>query len=158
MTLHHELLEEIETLITPILTERELSLFDLEYVKEGQDFFLRIYIDKRGGVDLEECSFVSEKLSELLDENDPIKGAYFLEVSSPGAERPLRTKEEFIDHIGEHIYVSLYVHIDGEKEFVGTLLNIEDDLVTMEHQVMHRKKEVEIPYDKIAKARLAVKL
>lgn len=158
MTLHNELLEEIETLVAPILTERDLSLFDIEYVKEGQDFYLRIYIDKRGGVDLEECSFVSERVSEALDENDPIQGAYFLEVSSPGAERPLRTKDEFIDHIGEHIYVSLYVHIADEKEFVGTLLNFADDIVTIEYQVMHRKKQVEIPYDKIAKARLAVKL
>lgn len=158
MTLHNELLVEIESLVAPILTERDLTLFDIEYVKEGQDFYLRIYIDKRGGVDLEECSFVSEKVSEALDEEDLIKGAYFLEVSSPGAERPLRTKEEFADHIGEHIYVSLYVHIADEKEFVGTLVNFANDIATIEYQEMHRKKQVEIPYDKIAKARLAVKL
>lgn len=156
--MNNELLEEIEAIIVPVLTERDLSLFDIEYVKEGNEFYLRIYIDKRGGVDLEECSYVSEKVSELLDEDDPIKGTYYLEVSSPGAERPLRSKEDFENHVGEHIYVSLYVHIDGEKEFVGTLLSFINDVVTMEYQVMHRKKQVEIPYDKIAKARLAVKL
>ncbi|HIV75745.1 MAG TPA: ribosome maturation factor RimP [Candidatus Pseudogracilibacillus intestinigallinarum] len=154
----NDVLAEVKQLIEPVLKENELSLFDMEYVKEGQDFFLRIYIDKRGGVDLNLCSLVSEQVSELLDEHDPIKGAYFLEVSSPGAERPLTSKEDFQNHVGEHIYVSLYVHIEGEKEFVGTLLSFENEVITIEYQFKHRKKQVEIPFDKVAKARLAVKL
>lgn len=152
------MLEEVEDLLHPILKDRELSLFDLEFVRERNDHFLRVYIDKPGGVDLDECSLVSERLSEKLDENpDLIRGAYYLEVSSPGAERPLRTKQELIDHIGENIFVSLYVHIDGNKEYEGILVNInDDDIVTIEYRYKHTKKQVDIPYDKIAKARLAV--
>src|SRR5699024_770715 len=150
------ILEVVEELLKPILIERELTLFDLEFVRERNDNFLRIYIDKAGGVDLEECSIVSEGLSEVLDEADLIKGAYFLEVSSPGAERPLKTKQDLINHIGENVFVSLYVHIDGEKQYEGSLVSVVDDIVTIEYRFKHTKKQVEIPYDKIAKARLAV--
>src|SRR5699024_765418 len=151
------MLEEVERLLQPILTERGLSLFDIQFVRERNDNFLRIYIDKQGGVDLEECSIVSERVSETLDEHDDlIKGAYYLEVSSPGAERPLETKEALIDHIGENVFVSLYVHIDGEKRFEGTLLDVKDDIVTIAYKFKHTTKQVEIPYDKIANARLAV--
>lgn len=151
-------LSKVEDLLTPILLERNLTLADIEYVKEGKNTFLRIYIDKTGGVDLTECSIVSEQLSEKLDEHDPIEEAYFLEVSSPGAEKPLKTKQDFIDHVGENIYVSLYVHIDGEKEYEGILNDFSNDVVTMEYKYKHLKKQVEIPFDKIAKARLAVML
>lgn len=157
MVVTKSMLEGVEELLQPILAEKDLSLFDLEFVRERNDNFLRVYIDKPGGVDLEECSIVSERLSEKLDaEEDLIRGAYYLEVSSPGAERPLKTKQELIDHIGENVFVSLYVHIDGEKQFEGTLLNVEENLVTIEYRFKHTKKQVEIPYDKIAKARLAV--
>src|SRR5699024_8463954 len=135
----------------PVLRKREVSLDDLQYVREGKDAYLRIFIDKVGGVDLDECTTVSELVSEVLDEDDPIKGAYFLEVSSPGAERPLKSKEDFQSRIGEHIYVSLYVHIDGEKEYVGTLLDFKDDIATIEYRFKHTTKNVAIPYDKIAK-------
>lgn len=149
-------LPEVEKLLQPILEERKLSLFDLEFVRERNENFLRIYIDKQGGVDLDECTIVSEKLSDKLDEADLIKGAYYLEVSSPGAERPLTSKEDMINHIGDNIFVSLFVHIDGEKQYEGTLLKVENDIVTIEYKFKHTKKQVEIPYDKIAKARLAV--
>ncbi len=153
-----QIIESVTALLEPILEEQELTLFDIEYVKEGQDMFLRVYIDKDGGVDLVDCSFVSERLSEKLDEADPIKAAYMLEVSSPGAERPLKTKEDFKNHLNENIYVSLYLHIDGAKEYEGTLLSFEDDIVTIEYKFKHTTKQVELPYDKIAKARLAVML
>lgn len=149
---------KISEIVEPILTELDLSLFDIEYVKEGNDWFLRIYIDKDGGVDLTDCSNVSERLSEKLDEEDPIQAAYMLEVSSPGAERPLKTKSDFHAHINENIYVSLYVHIDGEKEYEGILKSLENDIVTVEYKYKHTTKQVELPFDKIAKARLAVML
>ncbi len=84
-----------EELAAPILEEKGLELVDIEYVKEGKDWFLRVYIDKDGGVDINECGIVSEQLGEKLDQADPVKGAYFLEVSSPGVERPLKTKDDF---------------------------------------------------------------
>lgn len=149
-------LPDVERLLQPILSERELSLFDLEFVRQGKDNFLRVYIDKPGGVDLDECSIVSEKLSEKLDEEDFIKGSYYLEVSSPGAERPLKTKQDMIDNIGANVFVSLYVHIDGDNQYEGKLISVEDDIVTIEYKYKHTTKQVQIPYDKIAKARLAV--
>lgn len=145
-------------LIQPILERYELELFEIEYVKEGQDWFLRVFIDKDDGVTLEECEVVSTELSDRLDEVDVIDGAYFLEVSSPGVERPLRSKEDFEKSVGKHVYVTLYVHIDGEKEFQGLLKSFIEDVAVIEYQVLARKKIVEIPYDKIAKARLAVAL
>jgi len=152
------MLQEVKNLLEPILEERKLTLDDMEYVKEGKDNFLRIYIDKDGGVDLTECSIVSERLSEKLDEHDPIDGAYFLEVSSPGAEKPLKTPEDFKNNINKNIYVTLYVHIDGEKEYEGILKDFSNNIATIDYQHKHRRKQVEIPYDKIAKARLAVML
>lgn len=151
-----EYLPEVERLLKPILEERNLSLFDLQFVREGKDHFLRVYIDKPGGVDLDECTIVSEKLSEKLDEEDFIKSSYYLEVSSPGAERPLKTKQDLIDHIGSNVYVTLYQHIDGDNKYEGKLVSVEDDIVTIEYKYKHTKKQVKIPYDKIAKARLAV--
>lgn len=148
--------ESTEKLIKPILQKKKLELVDIEYVKEGPDWFLRIYIDKPGGVTIDECGDVSGELGEKLDEEDIIKGSYFLEVSSPGVERPLKTKKDIEANVGKNIFVTLYVHIDGEKEYEGLLKDFKDDVLTIEYQVLSRKKEVEIPYDKIAKARQAV--
>lgn len=85
----------VEELTIPILEDLNLELVDIEYVKEGKNWFLRLFIDKENGVDIEECGIVSERLSEQLDELDPIPHNYFLEVSSPGAERPLKKKQTF---------------------------------------------------------------
>lgn len=148
--------ESTEKLIKPILQKKKLELVDIEYVKEGPDWFLRVYIDKPGGVTIDECGEVSGELGEKLDEEDIIKGSYFLEVSSPGVERPLKTKKDIEANVGKNIFVTLYVHIDGEKEYEGLLKDFKDDVLTIEYQVLSRKKEVEIPYDKIAKARQAV--
>lgn len=153
-----EIITKATELLDPILLEHNLTLFDIEYVKEGNDMFLRVYIDKDGGVDLTDCSKVSEQLSEKLDEDDPIKAAYMLEVSSPGAERPLKTAKDFEQHINENIYVSLYIHIEGEKEYEGRLTSFTNDVATIEYKFKHTKKQVEIPFNKIAKARLAVML
>lgn len=147
-----------EELVHPILQENNLELVDIEYVKEGKNWFLRLYIDKEGGVDISECGHVSEQLSEQLDKHDPIKDPYFLEVSSPGAERPLKRKEDFLKYMNYSIYVKLYEPFEGSKEYQGMLLNFEDNTVTMEYMEKTRKKQIEIPYNKIAKARLAVTL
>ncbi|GGP12436.1 ribosome maturation factor RimP [Oceanobacillus neutriphilus] len=148
---------EITTeLVNPILEEKNLELVDIEYVKEGKNWFLRVYIDKEGGIDIVECGEVSEQLSEKLDEADPIKEAYFLEVSSPGVEKPLKTLEDFKKNIGNNVFVKLYEKIDGEKTYEGILQNVENDTVAIEYKIKTRKKIVEIPYEKVAKARLAV--
>ena len=104
----------------PILEAQNFELVEVEFVKEGKSWFLRVFIDKEGGIDIEECAFVSEQLSDKLDacDPDPIPQAYFLEVSSPGAERPSK-EEDYHRAVGEYIHLSLYQPVEGEKQFEG---------------------------------------
>lgn len=153
-----QIIETTEKLVQPILDEENFKLVDIEYVKEGNDWFLRVFIDKEGGITIDECGFVSTELSDKLDEVDIIKGNYFLEVSSPGVERPLKTKEDFIDNVGKNVFVTLYAPVEGEKEYEGILSNFSNDVATIDYREKSRTKQVDIPYDKIAKARLAVTL
>lgn len=148
--------ETVEELVTPILTENGLELVDIEYVKEGKNWFLRVYIDKDNGIDIEECGIVSERLSEKLDALDPIPHNYFLEVSSPGAERPLKKEKDYHRAIGKNVFIKTYEPIDGEKAFEGILTDYNGETVTVEVKIKTRKKTVVLPYDKIASARLAV--
>ncbi|WP_071459479.1 ribosome maturation factor RimP [Bacillus massilinigeriensis] len=148
--------EVVEGLATPLLAEIGLELVDIEYVKEGKSWFLRVYIDKEGGVDIEDCGLVSERLSEKLDELDPIPHNYFLEVSSPGAERPLKKEKDYQKAIGKNVFIKTFEPIDGEKTFDGVLIAFDGETVTMERKVKTRKKAISLPYDKIASARLAV--
>lgn len=148
--------EVVEELVTPILNENELELVDIEYVKEGKNWFLRVYIDKDNGIDIEECGIVSERLSEKLDAMDPIPHNYFLEVSSPGAERPLKKEKDYQKAIGKNVFIKTYEPIDGEKAFEGVLTDYSGETVTVEVKIKTRKKTVVIPFDKIASARLAV--
>jgi ribosome maturation factor RimP len=148
--------ETVGQLVTPILDDLGLELVDIEYVKEGRDWFLRVYIDKETGIDIEECGIVSEKLSEKLDEIDPILHNYFLEVSSPGAERPLKKDKDFEKAIGKNVFIKTYEPIDGEKKFEGVLTEFDGENITLEIKIKTRKKSVTIPYEKVANARLAV--
>lgn len=148
--------ELTEQLVEPILADLQLELVDIEFKKEGRNWFLRVFIDSDSGVDIEDCGIVSEQLSKKLDELDPIEQAYFLEVSSPGAERPLKKEADFEKAIGKHVNVSTYEPIDGEKVFEGKLLEFNGTELTIEMKVKTRKITVSIPYEKVAKARLAV--
>lgn len=148
--------EVVEGLAEPIFQELGLELVEIEFVKEGKSWFLRVYIDKDNGVDIEDCGLVSEKLSEKLDELDPIPHNYFLEVSSPGAERPLKKDKDFQKAIGKNVFIKTYEPIDGEKSFEGTLLEFDGQHVKIEMKIKTRKKTIEIPYEKVANARLAV--
>jgi ribosome maturation factor RimP len=148
--------ETVNQLVTPILDDLGLELVDIEYVKEGKDWFLRLFIDKETGVDIEECGIVSERLSEKLDELDPITHNYFLEVSSPGAERPLKKDTDFEKAIGKNVFIKTYESINGEKQFEGILNKFDGKTVTIEIKIKTRKVSVDIPYEKIATARLAV--
>jgi len=146
----------VEEMVNPILEDLSLELVDIEYVKEGPNYFLRVFIDKDNGVDIDECAAVSEKLSEKLDEVDPIPENYFLEVSSPGAERPLKKEKDFQKAIGKNVHIKTYEPIDNEKTFEGILTGFDGNVVTVEVKIKTRKKTIEIPYEKVAKARLAV--
>ncbi|WP_100330948.1 ribosome maturation factor RimP [Bacillus xiapuensis] len=151
-----KVIEIVEQLAKPIAEELHLELVDVEYVKEGKNWFLRVYVDKETGVDIEECGIVSERLSEKLDEADPIPYNYFLEVSSPGAERPLKKTADYERAVGKRVNVKTYEPIAGEKVFEGTLLSFEESELTIEYMVKTSKKQVQIPMEKVAKARLAV--
>ena len=148
--------EIVEELLTDILEKEQLELVDIEYVKEGKSWFLRVFIDKENGVDIEDCGLVSEKLGEKLDEIDPIPQNYFLEVSSPGAERPLKKEKDFMKAIGKHVNIKTYEPIEGTKEFEGTLLSYDEKEVKISVKIKTRTKEFTIPTEKVAKARLAV--
>ncbi|WP_284639105.1 ribosome maturation factor RimP [Paenibacillus silviterrae] len=142
----------VEALVRPFLEENEFELVDIEFVKEGGNWFLRVYVDKEGGIDIDDCGRVSEYLSARLDEKDPIEQAYFLEVSSPGAERPLKKVQDYHKAVGEHVFVTTYEPIDGLKEFEGKLASFDEETLVIE---IGKKKHV-LPYNKIASARLAI--
>ena len=149
--------ELVEQLVAPIATELNLELVDVEFVKEGRDYFLRVYVDlPEGGIDIEQCVQVSERLSAILDENDPIEQNYYLEVSSPGAERPLKKESDFENAVGKYIYVKTYEPIKDMKEFEGYLKAYNVESLDMEIKIKTRKVQVTIEKEKIAKARLAI--
>lgn len=148
--------EIAEELVTPILAEMNLELVDIEFKKEGKNWFLRIFIDSEDGVDIEECGIVSERFSEKIDELDPIPQAYFLEVSSPGAERPLKKQQDFYKAVGKNVFLTTYEPINGNKSFEGKLLDFDGEKLVLEMKVKTRTVEVSIPYNKVASARLAV--
>ncbi len=108
-----------------------IELIDVEYVKEGPDWYLRIFIDKRGGVTLDDCQLVSEALNDILDEKDPVKGKYIFEVSSPGIDRPLKTDADYRRHLGEDVEVHLYAPIDRTKVFTGKLAGRDGGMITI---------------------------
>lgn len=150
--------ETVTDLVTPILAENTFELVDIEYVKEGKNWFLRVFIDKEGGIDINECVLVSEQLGEALDtiDPDPIPQAYFLEVSSPGAERPLKKEADYLNAIGDYINVSLYQQIDGEKQYQGFLTELTDDTLTLDIKIKTQEKRMTFDRKNIAKARLAI--
>lgn len=150
--------ETVSEIVQPIVDDFQFELVDIEFVREGKNWFLRVYIDKPTGIDLEDCALVSEKISEKMDamNPDPIPQAYFLEVSSPGAERPLKKEEDYTNAIGEFIHISLYESVDGEKVYEGTLKEVTEDTLILAVRIKTRVKEIEFDRKKIAKARLAI--
>ncbi len=136
--------------VMPILEELGFSLYDVEYLKEGSDYVLRVYIDKPGGVNINDCVDVSRRMNEILDREDYIKDAYTFEVSSPGIERKLRTKEHFLTAIGSMIRVGLYAPIDGRKELSGRLIEYKDDGLLMDID----GEEILAAMDQVAKANM----
>ncbi|GEK32524.1 ribosome maturation factor RimP [Kurthia sibirica] len=148
---------EIEELAKPIVEELKLELVDVEFVKEGRDHFLRVYVDTPvGNIDISQCAQVSEKLSELLDVNDPISQNYYLEVSSPGAERPLKKDSDFEKAVDQYVHIKSYEAIDGRKVFEGYLTSYTDEGAALNMLIKTRKIKVLIPKEKIAMARLAI--
>ncbi|MFT8457932.1 MAG: ribosome maturation factor RimP [Liquorilactobacillus ghanensis] len=151
--------EKVTDLVEPILAEHHFELVDLEFVKEGKSWYLRVFIDKIGGINIEECALISDVLSEKLDAQDPdlIPQAYYLEVSSPGAERPLKTERDLQRSLNKYIHVSLYQPLDGQKVYEGDLVEITSDYLVLAIMQKQRQLKLKIPRKQIAKTRLAIK-
>ena len=137
--------DAVVALALPVVEEAGCTLWDVEYVKEAGTWFLRVYIDKEGGVSIDDCEAVSRPLSDRLDQADPIEGSYTFEVSSAGADRALKKPEHFVQFQGSEVEVKLYRPREGRKEFVGLLRNYEDGAVTLEidgAQVLFTRQEI----------------
>ena len=125
-------IEDVVTeLVAPIVDTLAFELVDVEFLKEGANWYLRVYIDKPAGIAIDDCQAVSERLSDLLDEADPIKQSYILEVSSPGLERPLKKDSDFERFKGEDIEVKLFQPLNGKKIYEGKLLGLIEDKISI---------------------------
>lgn len=135
---------QAEALLQPIVDRLGFELVDVEYVKEGSTWYLRAYVDKEGGITINDCEAVSRAFSEKLDEKDFIDEAYIMEVSSPGLGRPLKKEKDFARSIGKEVEIRTFRPINHEKEFYGILTAYDADLVTVraedgEEQIFERK-------------------
>ena len=151
------MLDKIKNAILPAVNEMNLSIYDIEYVKEGNEFFLRIYLDREGGIDLEAIVEATKVISDILDEIDPIEGEYMLEISSPGAEKPLNTIEHLSNSINEYVRIELNNPKAGLDSVEGYLLAFDGKVLEVEYQIKTSKKRIQIDYDNVKKARLAIK-
>lgn len=143
----------IVPLLEPIILENNLELVDVEFIKEGANWYLRIYIDKENGVDINDCEKVSRAFEEKLDEKDPIEQPYILEVSSPGIDRPLKKEKDFVKYKGEVIDVKLYKPVHGKKMHQGELVALEDGILSI---IDEDGNELEFEYKDVASVRLAI--
>lgn len=144
--------QKTEELLLPIIEENGFELVDVEYVKEGSTWYLRAYIDKPGGITVDDCEKVSRRLSDLLDEKDYIDEAYILEVSSPGLGRPLKKDKDFARSIGEEVEIRTFRPIRHQKEFTGILKAYDKEKIIIE---VEEQEQMEFERSQIALIRLA---
>ena len=144
--------QKTEEYLTPIVEEYGFELVDVEYVKEGSNWYLRAYIDKPGGISVDDCEKVSRRLSDILDEKDYIEDSYIMEISSPGLDRPLKKEKDFARSIGKLVEIRTYRTIEKQKEFCGELTAYDNNSVTIDEEGTPRT------FDKkdIALVRLAI--
>ena len=139
-------------LIQPVVEANGVELFDVDYVKEGSDWYLRVYIDKEGGITSDDCADVSREMNEILDREDYVEGSYTFEVSSPGLGRPLKKEKDFKRSLGKSVECKLYKAINKQKEFEGILKDFTEDTVTIETE----GNELVLDRKDIAMIRLAI--
>jgi len=146
--------DQVTELVLPITKKWAFELVDVEYIKEGKDWYLRVYIDKPGGINIDDCQSVSEELSDELDRVDPIKQSYILEVSSPGLGRPLKKDKDFEKYKGEVVEVKLFSAVGGEKIFEGELLGLIDNRITIK---LSKGQVLSFGKDEVALVKRAIK-
>lgn len=123
--------EKVEALLKPIIEENGYELYDVIYEKEAKDYYLRIFIDKKDGISIDDCEIVSNSISDILDEKDLIKDQYFLEVSSAGVERVLRSDEHLKKYLGQEVEVKLFTTVEKSKEHIGVLKDFDEKEITI---------------------------
>lgn len=148
-----DFMTSVTSISEEVVSGLDYELVDVEYVKESGDFYLRVYIHKPGGINLDDCQIVSEKLSNRLDEEDIIQKAYYLEVSSPGLDRPLKTDKDLERNLENEVEVSLYKAMDGIKKYEGILKSYDGDSV----ELKTADKMVKIPRESVSLIRLTIK-
>lgn len=139
--------EKVENLINKKIEKLGYNLYDVQYSKEGKDYFLRIFIDKENGIDLEDCEKVNNEIMDLLDEADYIKEKYFLEISSPGIERILRKDKHLEESIGKDIEIKLFKPIDNLKEYIGNLKKFDNEYIYInynENEIKLERKNISL--------------
>ncbi len=140
--------ERVETLVTPCITELGYRIWDVEYVKEGAEWYLRITLDSDKGIDIDDCEKVSRAINPIIDEADPIEDFYYLEVSSPGIERVLRKPEHFLSSIGSDIEIRLFAPDENKKKaYTGILKAYNEESIT----IGISEDEMRIPMNKVSK-------
>ena len=149
-----EIVDRVEKIVTAITDEKGYETVDVEYVKEAGQFYLRVVVDKEGGISLNECEEVSRELSPKLDENDFIEENYYLEVSSPGIDRALKRDKEFVKYKGRDVEIKLYKAIDGVKQFEGELVGLDEENNIV---VIINNEEMKFNRKDVAIIRLAIK-
>ena len=149
-----EIVDRVEKMVTAITDEKGYETVDVEYVKEAGQFYLRVVVDKEGGISLNECEEVSRELSPKLDENDFIEENYYLEVSSPGIDRALKRDKEFVKYKGRDVEIKLYKAIDGDKQFEGELVGLDEENNIV---VIINNEEMKFNRKDVAIIRLAIK-
>jgi ribosome maturation factor RimP len=147
-----KLLQEVREVVEPILQSQGYELVDLEYQRESRGWVLRIYMDREGGITLDDCTGVSHEVGAVLEVKDVIPNAYILEVSSPGLTRPLKKPEDYRRFRDQLVKIKLFQPLDGRKNFKGKLLGLEDETVRVEAD----GKVFAIPLPSIAKANLEI--
>lgn len=145
--------ERVEELVTKPIDELGYKVYDVMYVKEGKDNYLRIFIDKESGISLDDCEKVNNAITDMLDEADIIKDQYFLEISSPGVERHIRKDKQLEEHIGKDINVRLFKPINKQKELTGTLQKFDDEQVVL----LINEEEITINRENISSMKRAYK-
>lgn len=155
----NNVVKTVKPFIEEIVTSNGLHLYELEFVKEDGMWFLRVSIEKDDGtMDFETAEVISTLVSAKLDELDPIDHEYVLDVCSPGAERPIRNKEEFVNNINNYITVYLNEEDENKKDsYTGDLLEVNEDTIVMSYKDKTRVKKVSIKFENISKAHLAIK-
>lgn len=147
-----EIVEKVLKLVEPIADKNGVEVDDIEFVKEGPNHYLRVFIDKEGGIFINDCEVVSRELDVFLDEDEFITVPYILEVSSPGIDKVLKKEKDFIKYKGRDVDIKLYKAINKQKEFTGELVSLQDDKLTI---IVDDKEEI-FDYSLVSQVRLAV--